>query len=193
MMPVVARRWARFSADRRYRYVLGREFVATQGDLLSGWEVVSGRDTVLFVMLNPSVASERVDDPTLRRCMGFANAWGFRRVELVNLFGYVTPDPLELRGATDPVGRRNDSVIRQRARSADRVVVAWGNHGAFQARAEAVLALLWGTGTPLFHLGLTQDGHPRHPLYLPSDTQPICWGGAPHRSGSTQSGEARAQ
>lgn len=175
MSPVVVRRWARFSADRTYRYLLGREFAALQGDLLNGWDCLPGRERVLFVMLNPSIASERKDDPTLRRCMAMAHRWGFRSLELVNLFAFVTPDPRQLRAATNPIGPRNDACIRQRARAADRIVLAWGHHGTFNDRADAVLSLLQRTGRPLFHLGLTQDGHPRHPLYLPGDVEPQPW------------------
>lgn len=175
MTPLVTRRWARFSADRTYRYLLGREFAALQGDLLNGWDSLPGRDRVLFVMLNPSLASERRDDPTLRRCIGLAHRWGFRALELVNLFALVTPDPRQLRATPDPVGPRNDACIRQRARAADRIVLAWGNHGAFGARADAVLAMLLRCGRPLFHLGLTREGHPRHPLYLPGDVEPMPW------------------
>jgi hypothetical protein len=173
----IARRYARFSVDRRYRYVLGREFEApAQGDLLSGWEQPADRRVLLFVMLNPSVASERVDDPTLRRCMGFAHEWGgFQRLEVVNLFSLVATDPRELRRADDPIGPRTDALIRRSARDADRIVTAWGAHGGFGDRAGHVLALLRRAGRPLFHLGLTQDGHPRHPLYLPAGTPLQPW------------------
>jgi len=192
MSLVVARRWAKFSVDRRFRYALGREFEAVQGDLLNGWDVVAGRDTVLFVMLNPSLASQRNDDPTLRRCMSLAHSWGFRRLAVVNLFGFVTPEPRELRLAQDPIGPRNDAIIRQRARSADSVIVAWGNHGVWKDRA-GVLAMLRRARTPLFHLGLTQDGHPRHPLYLPADTQPIAFPLVHQRPLTRQLREARVQ
>lgn len=177
MSQIIVRRYAKFSADRRYRYVLGREFAPqAQGDLLSGWATPAGHHTILFVMLNPSVASERIDDPTLRRCMGFAMAWGgFLRLEVVNLFSLVTSDPRELKRAADPVGPRTDACIRKCGRAADRIVTAWGAHGDLDGRATTVLGMLKHTGRPLFHLGLTQEGHPRHPLYLPADTVPQPW------------------
>lgn len=168
------RRWARFSRDRTHRYVLGRSWEQTQGDLLSGWDAPS-QGTVVFVMLNPSRASHLIDDPTLRRCIAFAKQWGFGRVELVNMFSIVTPYPEQLLTTEAPNGPRNNGWLRRTVGKADRVVCAWGAHGEFQARAEEVLTLLRASGKPLMHLGLTREGHPRHPLYLPSTTKPEVW------------------
>jgi len=167
--------WARFSADRSYRYLLGRELSMQQGDLFSGWQAPPGRGTLLFVMLNPSTASARKDDPTLRRCLGFARRWGFARLEVVNLFAWVASDPRDLKAATEPVGPRNNAMIRARARAADRVVCAWGAHGGHLGRDTEVLALLRRVRAPLFHLGLTREGHPRHPLYRPLDAAVEPW------------------
>ena len=41
--------------------------------------------------------------------------------------------------------------------------------------APAVAELLRGTGKPLFHLGLSKAGHPKHPLYLPYRQTPQPW------------------
>jgi hypothetical protein len=171
----ITRRYARFSRDRRHRYVLGRAWDVAQGDLLSGWEPPAGAGSVVFVMLNPSVASDKRDDPTLCRCIGFAQAWGFRRLEVVNLFSLVTPGPRVLRAAADPVGPKNDAWLKRTVRSADRVVCAWGCHGDFLDRARTVRTLLSRQGCRLMHLGLTREGHPKHPLYLPAATEPDPW------------------
>ena len=88
-------RGAHFSRCGRYRYALRRTFPAGQG-------------TVLFVGLNPSTADAHVDDPTIRRCMGFAAAWGHRELWVANLFALRSPYPDALLGADDPVGPRND-------------------------------------------------------------------------------------
>ncbi len=121
---------------------------------------------VAFVGLNPSTADADQDDPTIRRCLGFARRWGFGALEVVNLFAWRATRPQDLRRAVDPVGPENDAVLKRTARDADRVVACWGVHGAWRQRDTEVLAWLPG---PLHCLGRTQGGQPRHPLYLPRD------------------------
>jgi hypothetical protein len=142
---------ATFSADRRYRYRLWRR-----------WD--RSRSVVLFVMLNPSTADGRRDDPTIRRCIGFARAWGFGGVEVVNLFAYRATDPRELGRVGDPVGPHNDRYIRRAIRRSRLVVLAWGA----RARARRLLSL-----RRAHCLGLTRAGQPRHPLYLRGDLEPV--------------------
>ena len=124
-------------------------------------------------MLNPSTADADRDDPTIRRCIGFARAWGFAAVEVVNLFAYRTPSPAQLCRAPEPIGSENDAHIARAVNLATVVVAAWGGHGSFQNRGRAVRPLL---GVAPVCLGLTQTGEPSHPLYLRSDTrtQPLC-------------------
>jgi hypothetical protein len=171
------RRWARFSPDRRHRYLLGREIGKAQGDLLAGWHSPAGHGPLLFVMLNPSMADGRRDDPTFRRCTAFAVAWGFTALEVVNLFARVCTDPEALFDDADPVGPRNDAWIRRCARRASLVVCAWGAAGGRRGieRAAEVVGLMHQCGVRLNHLGLTSTGAPRHPLYLPADARPTPW------------------
>ncbi len=152
------RRGARFSADGRYRYRLWRR-----------WD--RALPVVAFCLLNPSTADARRDDPTIRRCIGFARTWGFGGVEVVNLFALRATDPRQLRRAQDPVGPRNDRAIRSAARRAAVVVLGWGAHPVARRRA-GVAALRLG-GARLVTLGRTRGGAPRHPLYLRADTRPI--------------------
>ena len=147
---------ARIDPTGRYRYSLTRS-----------WDDTLPR--ACFCLLNPSTADATTDDPTLRRCLGFARRWGCGGVEIVNLFALRATDPRDLRRAADPVGPRNDAAIVRAATRAELLVAAWGNHGALHDRAKAVLAALARTST-VHTLGLTKLGHPRHPLYTPSDT-----------------------
>ncbi|HEX7926421.1 MAG TPA: DUF1643 domain-containing protein [bacterium] len=153
------RRNAVFDASKRYRYRLGRE-----------WDATLPR--VTFVLLNPSTADHRKDDPTIRRCIGFARAWGYGGVEVLNLFAWRATKPKDLRRAVAPVGPANDRHLRDAVRRSARVIVAWGIHGAWQNRDQAALALLRRHGCTPFCLGLTRDGLPRHVLYLRHETSP---------------------
>lgn len=123
-------------------------------------------------MLNPSTADERSDDPTIRRCIGFARDWGYGGVEIVNLFALRATDPRELRDAGDPVGPRNDAYVVRTAERSALVVLAWGSHGGLRARDTQVLALL-SPRARLLALGWTRARKPRHPLYLRRDVRPI--------------------
>lgn len=142
-----------------YRYTL------TRGPWLNG------EGTVLFVMLNPSTADELWDDPTIRRCIRFAQTWGYARLNVGNLYALRATDPRELFRAEDPVGPRNDLALIELARNADEVIVAWGATQTPQPeRAEHVLDLLEAAFGPVRCLGLTPaTGRPRHPLYVAAD------------------------
>lgn len=145
-----------FDGSRVYRYRLWRR-----------WE--PGGQTVAFLMLNPSTAGAHEDDPTVRRCVGFARRWGFGRVLVGNLFALRSPDPGRLRSHPDPVGPANDEHLRRIADEADRIVAAWGNGGALGGRAGEVVETL---EAPLEALDTTEQGQPVHPLYQPADATP---------------------
>jgi len=151
---------ATFSADRVFRYTLTRT-----------WD--PDGPVVNFLMLNPSTADAFALDPTNRRCVGFAQAWEFGAMVTTNIFAFRSTDPLGLRSVPDPIGDHNDATILDAARSADLVVVAWGNHGAFLDRGVQVAGILQAEGLSPHHLRLTSAGHPAHPLYLPGDLRPI--------------------
>lgn len=139
-----------------YRYRLWREW-----DLNLPW--------VGFVMLNPSTADATVDDATIRRCIGFARAWGYGALEVVNLFCCRTKNPATLRRVVDPVGPEGDRYLLQMNQRTQAIVFGWGNHGGWQNRDQAAIQLL-GAKETVYCLGVTQLGHPRHPLYLSRDT-----------------------
>lgn len=150
---------ALFSRDRRYRYRLWRR-----------WD--PSLPAVAFCMLNPSTADESADDPTIRRCIGFARDWGYGGVEIVNIFGLRATEPRALRAARDPIGRANDLHVVEAAQRSAAVVIAWGVNGVLHSRGAAALRLL-SPRAPLLALGWTRVGEPRHPLYLRRDVRPI--------------------
>lgn len=164
MSSVVKR--AVLSDDGRYRYALSRT-----------WE--PGVWSLAFIMLNPSTADAEIDDPTIRRCMGFARSFGYGGITVVNLYAYRATQPLDLWRAEDPVGPENDAYLR--AILADRqehgvpVVAAWGAN----AKPDRVAEVLAMPGAArLSALGVTKGGAPRHPLYLRGDSHLTSWGGA---------------
>ncbi len=133
------------------------------------WRIWDPRQPrLLWVMLNPSTADETTNDPTLRRILGFSRSSGFGGLEVVNLFGLRSPSPKALLLAPDAVGPENDRYIREAVMRAEKIVAAWGNEGAREGRERAVLSLI---SRPVFCLGTTGLGHPRHPLYVKAQTE----------------------
>ncbi|PPB82564.1 hypothetical protein LV82_00502 [Albidovulum inexpectatum] len=130
---------------------------------------------VTFILLNPSTATERADDPTLARCVSRARALEAGGVCVVNLFALRATDPRALRQHPDPIGPKTDGVLLRAARQAGMLICGWGNHGALRGRDAQVRSMLQAIGVPLFHLGLTANGQPRHPLYVRLETAPILW------------------
>ena len=124
---------------------------------------------LLWILLNPSRADECVDDPTLRRILGFSQSFGFGGIEVVNLFALRSPNPKALTRVVDPVGPENDSYIRDAVERTAMIVAAWGSFGKLYRRDHRVLAQI---NRPLYCLGVTRDSDPCHPLYLRRDTQP---------------------
>lgn len=129
----------------------------------------------LFVMLNPSTATEVQNDPTVERCERRARALGFGAFCVTNIFAWRDTDPRKMRAATDPVGPENDATIAGFSGWADQIICAWGTHGEHLSRGPAVEALLRNTGRDLYHLGLSKAGHPKHPLYIAYTQQPELW------------------
>ena len=154
------RKSAEISACGKYRYHLRRV-----------WDLDLPR--VAFIMLNPSTADDKEDDPTIRRCIAFARAWGYGGLDVVNLFAYRATDPRELKKASSPIGPDNDGNLLAVARHADKVICAWGAHGDLFGRSWRVIEKLRKEGISPLCLEKTKKGLPKHPLYLKADLMPI--------------------
>lgn len=151
-----------FSDCERYRYLLTRV-----------WEPDGKK--ALFIMLNPSTADEIKNDPTVERCERRARALGFGAFRVCNIFAFRATDPKVMRVEPDPIGPDNDRAIIESCDWADQVVCAWGTHGAHLNRGAQVIELVRIKGISPYHLGLSKEGHPKHPLYIAYAQQPEIW------------------
>jgi hypothetical protein len=139
-----------------YRYELVRRW--KEGPLL-GW-----------VMLNPSTADGTIDDPSVRRCIGFGIDWGYAGIVIRNAYALRATDPAQLTRHPDPIGPDNDAYL-ERCADDPLTVLAWGAHGG--DRAALVAERLRHTTATLRCLGTTKHGAPRHPLYIPKTALPV--------------------
>jgi hypothetical protein len=154
---------AYISSCLKYRYSLWRNWTSNEEQPPSNYALIVG--------LNPSSADETSDDPTIRKCIKFAQSWGYDALCMVNLFAYRATKPSEMFSASSPIGEENDRIILELAQNANVVVAAWGVWGAHLDRDKAVKNML----PNLTQLRLTKDGYPSHPLYLPPTLVPQAW------------------
>lgn len=152
-----------FSDCEQYRYRLWRE-----------WD--DRLPSICFLMLNPSTADEQTNDPTITRCETRAVEMKYGRLDVVNLFPWRATDPDQLLQTSDPIGPINkaNGAIMDAVDRASIVICAWGAHPSAGARATDVLRIfqITGMGGKLYHLGLNQDGSPKHPLYIAMKMKP---------------------
>lgn len=158
------------SDDNRYRYYLTR--------------IIGGKGAPAhFAMLNPSVASAKEDDPTIRRCISFARSWDASSLHVWNLFAVRSTKPDHMPQDVSAIGEQNLAVIADALRTAGAsgatVIAAWGaNHHPLKAtQVDYVKAQASLSGVTLKALHVTQAGEPGHPLRLSSARRPRPWPG----------------
>lgn len=148
---------AEFSPCRQYRYALWRH-----------WEWTSHANCVMFIGLNPSTADEQTNDQTIKKCIGFAKRWGYGGIYMLNLFAWISTIPEGMYLRPDPIGPGNDEAFAYYRTRVGLVVAAWGGSVPNQWRAklkwhERIKQVSDAIGRPLYCLGRTNDGSPRHP------------------------------
>ena len=152
---------ATFSPCRKYRYTLWRDW--------GGIFISAGY--AMFIGLNPSTADETKDDPTVRRCIGYARDWGYAGLCMMNLFAFRATLPTDMEAMQDPVGPDNERALIGTSKFAGVVVAAWGVNGSHMKQDSKVRKII----PNLSYLKLTKDGFPGHPLYLPKELKPLPW------------------
>ncbi len=155
---------AAFGGKRNiYRYELYRDW-RDEPRLISP---TTWNQNALFIMLNPSTADHKEDDPTVAKCIRLARRWGFGGIEVRNIFAYRSTDPDKLTKVEDPIGPDNDlRIIEAVTASTTAVVVAaWGNGGIFLKRGSQVRETLYQLKRTVHCFGITDLGQPGHPLY----------------------------
>lgn len=134
---------------------------------------------LVWLLCNPSTADASRDDPTVVKGIGFSDRLGYGSMIFVNCWAYRATNFADVRAARFPIGPRNNHHLRQAfsAAAGDKVIVAWGRHGAMQRRPLECLRLAQDSGCRTVALKLTDGGDPCHPLMLPYSCKPFFWGG----------------
>ena len=159
-----------FSECRSYRWILKRE-------------LLSGKKSVVFIGLNPSIANSSENDKTLQRIINFCSQWDYKNIYIINLFALISKSSLQLSKSNDPIGGNNDLITLKtlqfwRENSDCDLWLGWGDKGQFRDRDRDVLALIrkFSNVKPkennfsksVLCLGLSKKGNPRHPLFMPN-------------------------
>jgi hypothetical protein len=145
-----------FSDDRKYRYALWRI-----------WN--TSRKFLMMIGLNPSVANELKNDPTITRGIIRSDREGYGGFLMANLFAYVSTDPNALLKNENTVGEFNDCYIKQMVELSAIQLCGWGSFKPVAKRCDKVFSML----TNPHCLGINSDGQPKHPLYVAYDTKMI--------------------
>lgn len=149
-----------FDKSQKYRYLLKRQWKADT------------KNFVNFILLNPSTADEKNDDPTINACIQFAKNSNYDGLWITNLFAFRATKPHNLKLCSSPIGKQNNQYLKNYAKKSKMVIIAWGNHGNFLDRNKEVIKILSKTKT-LYCLDITNKGNPKHPLYIKRTTKPL--------------------
>jgi hypothetical protein len=150
--------------DNCYRYQLRRTWDET-------------KPHAMFIMMNPSIADSKQEDPSVAKCGRFARSWGYGGIYVGNTFAYRATDKKRLRVCDDPIGPENNKHLIEMAKLAKTVIFAYGQpgHRSLRDRGRLLAKILIDKGVKPHVLKLSKDGTPCHPLYLRKDLEPVVW------------------
>jgi hypothetical protein len=126
---------------------------------------------VMFIGMNPSTADEVKNDTTISKCIGFAKRWGYGSIYMLNLYAFRATYPTDLYKAANRVGPCNDETFGYYRTRVGLIVAAWGAGGSAKVKRDIgwrdrIAHVLKAIGGPVYCLGKTADGSPRHPSRL---------------------------
>jgi hypothetical protein len=141
----------------KYRYLLRRT-----------WD--HSKPRALLIMLNPSTADAKLDDPTIRSCVRLISGLHYGSMEVVNIFGWRATYPDELPKQADPIGPMNERIVDAAIRRCDVVICAWGANAMAARKSQYLCARIQSVKPGIYCFGTTKSGAPKHPLYVKSGT-----------------------
>ena len=151
-----------YSPCKKYRYSLTRT-------------ISNSSLSLLFILLNPSTATELANDSTVSRCQKRAGILGYGSFRICNLFAYRTKSPAIMKKYPEPIGPQNDHMLHDSILWATKIICAWGGHGTHLNRSREIREMIDTMGITADHLGLTKNNQPKHPLYLSYSQKPVRW------------------
>ncbi|MAU58505.1 MAG: hypothetical protein CMC33_02450 [Flavobacteriaceae bacterium] len=137
---------AEFSLDGHFRYSLSRI-----------WE--NKLPKVLFIMLNPSIANSKKNDPTIRKIISYSKSWGFGGLYVGNLYSHISPYPKDIRLVKFDFEKKNIESIKKMQEITELTVYAWGNNEKIPNWLKSIIK-------KPYYIELSKKGTPKHPLYL---------------------------
>lgn len=143
-----------FSKCGYYRYFLKRDFIKKPKNIL------------VYIMLNPSIADEKFNDPSVERCQRRAIGLGYDSFIILNIFSYISTDPKNLLKVKDPIGLENNKYIIDTIKKNKKIICAWGNNGKILDRGDFIIELLKKHKIKPKCFGVTISKQPKHPLYI---------------------------
>lgn len=152
------------SSCGKYRYRLERT-----------WD--TSKWVMMFIMLNPSIADAEIDDPTIRRCIGFAESWWYGWIIVWNLFPFRATNPKDLIEENTPFTLENSKYLYEMSEISDLILCAWWNQQIVEKlykkfpRYMPLVSII----KQLSCIELSKGGVPKHPLYLKKSSQPISY------------------
>lgn len=124
---------------------------------------------VVFIGLNPSIATHDCEDRTILKCVRYAHSWGYGGITMLNVFAFRDQNPEKLFAAGKSgldfiVGAENDKTIKLHTKKSKLVIACWGTNGNYMDRYQSLSKAL--EAIQVKALKLSKYGFPRHPLYL---------------------------
>jgi len=153
---------AEFSEDKKYRYWLKRV-----------WD--EEKKIGIFIALNPSKATELKSDQTMCNINNLALQWGWGGFYILNLFSFMSTDKKIMLKEVEPIGNKNNEIIKKICSMTDTIVLAWGEEKPMLVKAQAnkIKSILVALKKPTYCLLENKTSGYRHPCIIKSEDYKI--------------------